>query len=150
MAARRLIVILVLLLAASVVAASLAPDRTRTALPGSSTTTDSTDSRRAQPSGEALSDRIEASPEDPKTVEAFVGDQIELAVGSSSPRTIVIEPLGLSDFAGPDSPAHFNLLLSDAGTIPITDERGAVVGRLQVSDPKDREPRAATTAEERS
>lgn len=132
MAARRLIFILLLLLVASVVAASLAPNR-RTIV--STPSTSSTPAPR-EPSplpGDSL--RLRASASKPATVEAFVGDQVELTISSDPARTIMIEPLGLTEFAEPDSPAHFNLLLRDAGAIPITDGDGNVVGRLQVSEP---------------
>jgi hypothetical protein len=136
-AARRLLIVLVLLLAASVVAAALAPDRT-TQLPDSesSSTTISTTSTAAEPIGEALSVRIDASAQKPETVEAFAGDQLALSVGVAAEpgRTITIEPLGLSEFAAPEAPAHFNLLLREAGRLPITDEHGAVVGRIEVEE----------------
>ena len=143
MAARRLIVILVLLLGASVLAASLAPNRTRPVPPSSSTTTATTEPRAPVPTGESLQARINASTRRPETVVAFVGDQLQLDIGSDPGRTIMIEPLGLAGFAGPDSPAHFNLLLGDPGTVPITDGEGNVVGRLQVSEAK-RSPKKPT------
>lgn len=140
MAARRLIVILVLLLGASVVAASLAPNRTGRLLPSSTTTTTAPEPRAPEPSGASVPVRIEASLDDPKTVEGFVGDQLAVTVDSETPRTIAIEALGLSGFAAPDAPARFDLLLSDPGTIPITDGQGEVVGRLQVTQPAESKP----------
>lgn len=152
MAARRLLIILVLLLAASVVAASLAPDRTGPLSGDESTTSTSTSSTAPttstatqEPSstdaGESLRVRIDASAENPETVEGFTGDQLALDVGSKQPRTIAIEPLGLTEFAEPDAPAHFDLLLRDVGTIPITDlEGGEVVGRLVVAEPGEPRP----------
>ena len=136
MAARRLVVVLVLLLIASAVAAALAPNRRSALLPESTTTTTTAAADDPDPTGEALTDRIEASTSRPETVAAFVGDQYEIDVGSKRGRTIAIEPLGLSEFAGPESPAHFDLLLREPGTIPITDAgSGAVVGRIVVSEP---------------
>lgn len=144
MAARRLIVVLVLLLSASVVAAALAPDRTG---PGaeeeptssSTTSTTSTTTTPGEPAGsdgESVAVEIVARAKEPETVEGFVGDQLALDVGSAIGRTIELEPLGLAEFAGPDAPARFDLLLRDPGTIPITDaDGGEILGRLMVSEP---------------
>jgi hypothetical protein len=142
MAARRLLIVLVLLLAASIGAALLAPDRRSTSvLPGesSSTTTTSTTSTTAEPTGEAVSARIDASPKNPETIEAAVGDQLALSVGvAKGPgRTINIKEFGVTDFAAPEAPAHFNLLLRDAGEFAITDENDEVVGRIVVAGPGD-------------
>ncbi len=135
MAARRLIAILLVLLAASVVAASLAPDRTGR-ITDSTTDTQATTTAAAAPEGDSLNAHIDASPDERQTVEAAVGDQLSLSVASVPARTIAIEPLGVAEYAGPASPAHFDLLLRQAGVIPITDaESGAVVGRLVVSEP---------------
>jgi hypothetical protein len=135
-AARRLLIVLLLLLAASVAAAALAPDRTSQLLStsDSSTTTTSTTTTTADPPGGSLSERIDASVEKPQTVDAFVGDQLELSVGiASGPgRTIAIEQFGVTEFAAPEAPAHFDLLLREQGYYAVTDERGEVVGRIQV------------------
>ena len=141
MAARRLLIILVLLLAASVVAAALAPDRTSRLLPtseSSTTTTSTTTSTAPEPTGEAVTARIDASVKDPDTVQAFAGDQLALsvAVAAEQGRTISIEALGVTDFAAPEAPAHFDLLLRDEGDYPITDEDGTIVGRLRVRPPE--------------
>jgi len=179
MAARRLIIVLVLLLAASIVAATVAPDRTgrlvgvtdtTTSTEETSTTTStaetttSTSTATSTPTptpapapapaptgdiGEALSARIDASVKEPETVRAAVGDQLALAVASTPPRSIAIPSLGLTEFAGEDAPAHFNLLLRAPGTYPITDgdDPGLILGRIVVRKPdadgatKDREDR---------
>jgi hypothetical protein len=137
MAARRLLIILVLLLIASVVAAALAPDRASQLTSSDSSTTTSTTAAPPPPTGDELSLRIDASPQKPQTVEAFVGDQVALSVGvaSGAGRVISIEPLGLTEFAAPEAPAHFDLLLRDAGKLTITDERGQIVGRIDVKRP---------------
>ena len=150
MAARRLVIILVLLLAASVVAASLAPDRTGPLSDDESTTSTSTTAPPTSPAqqepsttdaGESLRVRIDASAESPETIEGFTGDQLALDVGSKQPRTIAIEPLGLTEFAEPGAPAHFDLLLREVGTIPITDlDSEQVVGRLLAAEPDQPRP----------
>ena len=146
MAARRLLIVLALLLVASVIAAALAPDRNRRGAGSDDTSaqeTTETTTPEAIPSepggtlGDDFSDRIDASPKDPQTVEGFVGDQLALSVGSDLGRTITIAPLGLAEFAGPDAPAHFNLLLREPGTYPITaaDDPAVILGRLVVAEP---------------
>jgi streptogramin lyase len=136
-AARRLLIVLVLLLAASIAAAALAPDRRSTGvLPGqSSSTTTTTTTTTPEPTGAAISARIDASTKDPETVDAAVGDQLALSVGVADgpARTVTIADLGLTEFAAPEGPAHFNLLLREAGAIAITDEQGDVIGRIEVT-----------------
>jgi hypothetical protein len=140
-AARRLLIVLVLLLAASIAAAALAPDRRSTGvLPGeSSSTTTTTTTTIAEPTGAAIAARIDASTRNPETIDAAVGDQLALSVGvpEGPGMTISIADLGITEFAAPEAPAHFNLLLRDAGEIAITDERGDVVGRIDVAGPNE-------------
>jgi hypothetical protein len=148
MAARRLIIVLLVLFAVSIVAAMIAPER-RGPLLGdrSSSSTDSTSSTTTTtseatttdelPSGEALTARIEASESKPESVKAFVGDQLELSVGSRRSREIQIPAFGITETAAPDAPATFNLLFRDAGKLPIIDaDSGELLGRLDVSDPR--------------
>ncbi len=138
MAARRLLIVLVLLLAASIGAAALAPERRSQLLPDESSTTTTTTTTTAEPTGEALTERIDASTTAPETVRAAPGDQLALSVGvpGEPGRTITIEEFGVTGFAAPEAPAHFDLLLRDAGQFAITDERGEIVGRLIV-EPAD-------------
>lgn len=153
MAARRLIIVLLVLFAISIVAAMIAPER-RGPLLGdrSSSSTDSTTSTTTTTTeakapddlpagGEALTVRIEASESKPESVEAFVGDQLELNVGSERSREIEIPAFGEVETAAPDAPADFNLLLRDAGKLPIIDaDSGALLGRIDVAEPKDSGP----------
>lgn len=152
MAARRLIIVLILLLAASVVAASIAPDRTGR-LVGVETTTDTTteETTTEEPPGvpetakgeigEEVREHIDASVKDPPTVRAFVGDQLTLTVSADPAREIAILPLGITDFAGTDAPAYFNILLREPGSYPITDgsDPGVVLGTLEVRLPEKRD-----------
>ena len=149
MAARRLIIVLLVLFAISIVAAMIAPER-RGPLLGdrsssnteSTTSTSTTTSEETTPddlpsSGEALTVRIDASESKPESVEAFVGDQLELNVGSERARQIEIPAFGTTETAAPDAPADFNLLLREAGKFPIIDaDSGALLGRLDVSPAK--------------
>jgi hypothetical protein len=145
MAARRLIIVLLVLFGISVAAAAIAPDRkggligasdeTSTSTADSSTTSTSPAPARSS-TGEALTARIDASTTRPETAKGFAGDQLELNVRSSKPRTIEIGGYGVTDFAGPETPAAFNLLLRDPGRFPITDaDSGRIVGRLVIHKP---------------
>jgi hypothetical protein len=150
MAARRLIIVLVVLFAISIGAALLAPDR-RSSLLGdrsdrSSTTTTTTSTTttttaRRLPSGEMVRARIDASAAKPESVDVMVGDQLELAVASKHARLVEIPAFGVTADAVPRAPASFNLLLREAGRVPVRDaETGALLGRIDVTEPhRDRE-----------
>ena len=146
MAARRLIIVLLVLFGISVAAAAIAPDRQggligasdsdSTPTTTSTSSTSSTSPAQAAKTGEALTARIDASSTRPETVKGLVGDQLELNVGSRNGRVIEIGEFGVTDFAAPNAPATFNLLLRDPGRFPITDgDSGRVVGRLVVRQP---------------
>lgn len=139
MAARRLIVVLVLLLAASILAASIAPNRSGRLVGVENTTTSAEEETTstepaAEPTGIAVHARIEASAERPQTAYGLVGDQLALTVGANPPRTVEIAAFGLTEFAGDDAPARFDLLLREPGTYPITDaeQPDVTLGRLVV------------------
>ena len=151
MAARRLIIVLLVLFAVSIVAALIAPER-RGPLLGdsssssteSSTTTAATTTTKPEkttastpPRGDSLTVRIDASAAKPESVEAFVGDQLELNVGSDRAREIEIPAFGVTEDAAPRAPANFNLLLREAGRLPILDaDSGELLGRLDVDQPR--------------
>ena len=148
MAARRLIIVLLVLFAVSIVAALIAPERRGPLLgDGSSTSTESTTTAATAtkpewtntvtpPRGDSLTVRIDASTAEPESVEAFVGDQLELIVGSTRAREIEIPAFGVTEDAVPRAPANFNLLLREAGRLPILDaDSGELLGRLDVDMP---------------
>lgn len=155
MAARRLIIVLLVLFGISVVAAMIAPDRKGGGVlgGGSSSTTTSTTSTTTSPaplpaSGEALTVRIDASTAAPETVKGFVGDQLELSVGSERGRQIEIPDFGVTDTAAPNAPASFNLLLREPGEIAIIDADTAdIVGRLMVAEPAGTKPSPSGTGQ---
>jgi hypothetical protein len=152
MAARRLIIVLLVLFAVSIVAAMIAPerrgpllgDRSSSSTDSSSTTTTAPEeaapakTTTAEPApGEALTVRIDASEAKPESVAAFVGDQLALNVGSEKPRAVEIPAFGVTDFAAPDAPASFDLLLRVPGRLPIIDgDTGELLGRLDVAEPR--------------
>ena len=144
MAARRLIIVLLVLFGISVAAAAIAPDRQGGLIGASdsdstSTSSSSTTSTSPAPTtaaGETLTARIDASSARPETVEGFVGDQLELSVRSRNGQVIEIGEYGVTDFAAPNAPATFDLLLREPGRFPITDgDNGRIVGRLVVHKP---------------
>jgi hypothetical protein len=144
MAARRLIIVLVVLFAISIGAALLAPDR-RSSLLGSdrssTTTTTTTTATRRLPQDEMIRERIDASAAKPESVDVMVGDQLELVVASNRARLVEIPAFGVTADAVPRAPASFNLLLREAGRVPVRDaETGALVGRIDVAKAhRDRE-----------
>lgn len=124
-----------ILFAISITAAAVAPERRGTQSTDEETTT-STDSIEPAPAGGSSSASIEASADDPETVRAGVGDQLELTISAQSLLQVEIAALGLLEPAEPGAPARFDLLLREPGELEITDaEDGAVIGRLLVSGP---------------
>jgi hypothetical protein len=149
MAARRLIIVLLVLFAFSIAAAMIAPERRGGLIGGSSSSSDSTSTSTTSteatttaaelPAGEAIRERIDASAQDPATVKAFVGDQLELVVASERARAIEIPAFGVTETAAPDAPAGFNLLLRESGRLAILDaDSGELLGRLDVRKPAKR------------
>jgi hypothetical protein len=149
MAARRLIIVLLVLFAFSIAAAMIAPERRGGLIGGSSSSSDSTSTSTTSteatttaaelPAGEAIRERIDASAQDPATVKAFVGDQLELVVASERARAIEIPAFGVTETAAPDAPAGFNLLLRESGRLASLDaDRGELLGRLDVREPAKR------------
>jgi hypothetical protein len=149
MAARRLIIVLLVLFAFSIAAAMIAPERRGGLIGGSSSSSDSTSTSTTSteatttaaelPAGEAIRERIDASAQDPATVKAFVGDQLELVVASERARAIEIPAFGVTETAASDAPAGFNLLLRESGRLAILDaDSGELLGRLDVREPAKR------------
>ena len=144
MAARRLIIVLLVLFGISVAAAAIAPDRKGGLIGASdsdSTSTASTISDSTAPTaatGATLTARIDANSARPETVEGFAGDQLELAVTSRGKGQVIeIGEYGVTEFAAPNAPAVFDLLLREPGRFPITDgDSGRIVGRLVVREPE--------------
>jgi hypothetical protein len=149
MAARRLIIVLLDIFAFSIAAAMIAPERRGGLIGGSSSSSDSTSTSTTSteatttaaelPAGEAIRERIDASAQDPATVKAFVGDQLELVVATERARAIEIPAFGVTETAAPDAPAGFNLLLRESGRLAILDaDSGELLGRLDVREPAKR------------
>lgn len=147
MAARRLIVVLAVLLAISIAAAAIAPDRRSSIVDSSepeSTTTAPEDV--SAPRGALVEASVVASTDDPETIEAEVGDQLSLEVVSDRPLQLTIQPLGLTEDVAADTPARFDVLLREAGILPVAvaARPGLTVARIEVSTGRtevDRRPR---------
>ncbi len=138
MAARRLIVVLVVLLAISIAAAAVAPDRAARFRPLPRPQTTSPAPLHPDPAGGVVTAAIQASVAKPPTVRAAAGDRLELSVGSERGLAVEIAPLGLFEDAATAAPARFDLLLREAGTLPITDaDSGRIVGRIVVSEAEE-------------
>jgi hypothetical protein len=114
-AARRLIAILIVLMLFSTIAAALVeveddepadepPPRVE---------------RPVQPPGDSLRERVGAGAERPHRIEATVGDRLELLVDSERGLQIAIPAFGLIEFAAPNQPARFELLLRTEGEIQV-------------------------------
>lgn len=83
------------------------------------------------PSGRLVTQAVTASPAEPPTARARVGDLLELAISVPAPVTLTIA--GLNRFASgdQDTPARFSFIVRDKGTFPVKRlEDGAVVARL--------------------
>lgn len=138
MAARRLIIVLVVLLAISIAAAAIAPDRATRFRPVPAPQATSPGSPQPDPMGGVVTAEIQASATKPPTVRAAAGDRLELSVSSERGLAVEIAPLGLFEDAATAAPARFDLLLREAGTLPITDaDSGRVVGRIVVSEAEE-------------
>jgi hypothetical protein len=132
MAARRLLIIMVVLLAISTLAAALVPppeERSGT----SSTTTTTTSTTRLQRTGGGELVEAEVSAQDTKQnepIELEPGDQLALVVISRAPGEVSLPSFGLIEFAGPGSPARFDLLVEKAGEYPVRFQGAGEVAKI--------------------
>ena len=153
MAARRLLIVMLVLLGLSTLAAALVPqhglqDDTTT---GATTTRPTTTTPPEQPPGRSLSVEIfvggkkvpvVASPlceaRKPKCEPLHVGDQLSLEILSKKESELEIPTFGLIGVASNNSPAFFQLLPREPGTIGVLfTESGKVAARVQVLSAKD-------------
>lgn len=138
MAARRLVAVLLVLLFLSSLAAALAPvDPPPSDTSTSSTTADPATTEAADLAGGTLiRQSIDASNRRPPTIQAEVGDQLQLRITSREPGTIEVVEIGATEDVGPDSPAFFDVLLTEDGEFPVrfldTERR---VGTIEVAGP---------------
>lgn len=136
MAARRLIAVMLVLLFLSSLAAALAPPVEEPAEEGSTPTT--SEPARPEPAddGKVLRERLDAGAKGEPTIEATVGDQLQLRVSGDRVATIELGGIGASDDVGPEAPASFDVLLNRAGTFPVRIlESGERIGAISVRPP---------------
>jgi hypothetical protein len=138
-AARRLVIVMLVLLGVSTLAAALAPMEQDGPDEDTTTTTTTTDPG-VEPSGRLLHRRIPARRQRGRRIRVEVGDQLALAVASRHTDQVEIPDLGELEDVFPDTPARFDLLLSEPGRHAVrlvTADR--TVGRVEVA-PRDEGP----------
>ncbi len=133
MAARRLLIIMVVLLTISTLAAALVPPPEQRQ-ESSTTSTTST----AKPAGDQARNgrlvKAEVSAQDraksDRRISVEPGDQLALEVTSDAPGEASVPDLGLLEFAGPGSPARFDLLFDEAGEYPVRFEGAGTISTI--------------------
>jgi hypothetical protein len=151
MAARRLLIVMLVLLGLSTLAAALVPQHSlRDGTTASTTTTQPTTTTAGPPPGRSLSVKIMVGGKKVPVVAAplckalkprceplHVGDQLSLEVLSKEQAELEIPTFGLIGFASDNSPALFQLLPQEPGTIGVlfTSPR-RVAARVQVLSAK--------------
>jgi hypothetical protein len=132
MAARRLIAILIVLMIISTIAAGLADVEQEQR--ETTTTTEQPIEADQSAGGELIRSSLAAQPQGERlpVIEAVRGDQLSLRVDAHQVVEVEVAALGLRATAGPGSPARFDLVLREAGTIPVRIAGGETIGRIEV------------------
>jgi hypothetical protein len=135
MAARRLLIVMLVLLGLSTLAAALVPQRTLR--DGGTTGTTTTQATATAPAPQSAPNRsltakvvvgskkfpVVASPvckaRKPRCAPIHVGDQLSLVVRAKAGVQLSLPEFGQFAFAGPEAPAHFELLMSTPGKFGI-------------------------------
>ena len=118
MAARRLIVVMLVLLFVSSLATALAPvenddEQTSTTVPATTAPSD------PAAASELVWAEMDAGARRTQETRAVRGDQLELVVKSPRVATVELVGLGPAGDVGPETPAHFDVLLDEAGEFPV-------------------------------
>ena len=118
---RRILVLVAVLMGLTALAASLTPPPQP--VPRNRTATGATPAPAAAEPGPAVVARTVSarlSEEGrPRTISARTGDTIELDVSGSTPDTVVIDDLAVSEPVDPDSPAQVQIYADMPGTYPV-------------------------------
>jgi hypothetical protein len=118
---RRILVLVAVLMGLTALAASLTPPPQPTQRnPAATGPTPTPQAIEPQPATapRTVSARLsEAGP--PRTVSARTGDTIELDVSGSTPDTVVIDDLAVSEPVDPDSPAQVEIYADMPGSYPV-------------------------------
>lgn len=134
---------MVVLLAISTLAAALVPppeDRDDESSTTSSTTTTTTEpvAEAARTGKQSESKHISAEVSlggrgaRPERIEVSPGDQLSLLVSSPDPGEVSLPDFGLLQFAGPGSPAHFDLLLEEQGEHDVRFRSRGTIATIEV------------------
>ena len=131
MAARRLLIIMVVLLTISTLAAALVPPPEQRSGASSTTTTTATTHADRAKAGELVEAEVSAQDgKGRKEIEVEPGDQLALVVTSGAPGEASVPAFGLIEFAGPGSPARFDLLIEKRGEYPIRFQGVGTIGKI--------------------
>lgn len=131
MAARRLIVILIVLLLVSTIAAALAPPIEEREADEAPAPPERADGPPAE--ARVLERRLDAGDRRPREISLAPGDRLVLIVTADELGEVRIRSLGLLAFAGPGSPARFDLLAREGRGFAVELE-GETLARVTVSD----------------
>ena len=142
MAARRLLIIMVVLLTISTLAAALVPPPDENEESSTSTSSTSTSKEGTTDDAPKADDLIRAQipvprgDQRPREIEVAPGDQLALTVTSSESGEVSLPDFGLIEFAGPENPATFNVLIEEEGSFPIRFQGGGKVGTIVAEQAK--------------
>ena len=146
MAARRLLIIMVVLLTISTLAAALVPPPEERAGTGQTTSSTATTSRSKEPpTGGRLVDvevAVRSQRERPREIDVEPGDQLSLLVTSVKPGEVSVPAFGLLEFAGPGSPARFDILIEKAGRYPVHFQGAGTVATIVAGVSREARPDA--------
>jgi len=142
MAARRLLIVMLVLLGVSTLAAALLPQRTLRNDGTTATTRPTTTTTGTNPAFRRPTKILVGGKKFPVVSPVSVGDQLTLLVRSRFPAEIAIPEFGLVGFATSDTPARFELLADEPGTIGVlfgdsgkADVSGQPAARIVVVQP---------------
>ena len=133
---RRILVLVAVLMGLTALAASLTPPpqpvpRNRTAT-GPTPTPEAAEPQPAL-TARTVSARLSETGR-PRTIRARTGDTIELDVTGSTPDTVVIDDLAVSEPVAPDSPAQAQIYADTPGTFPVLLlDSGRRIGALRIT-----------------
>ena len=133
---RRILVLVAVLMGLTALAASLTPPpqpvpRNRTGT-GPTATPQATEPQPAL-TARTLSAHLSESGR-PRTISVRTGDTIDLDVTGSTPDTVVIDDLAVSEPVDPDSPAQVQIYADTPGTYPVLLlDSGRRIGALRIT-----------------
>jgi hypothetical protein len=134
---RRILVLVAVLMGLTALAASLTPPPQPVPRKGTATGPTPTPEAEAPPAAAAAARTVSARLSEegrPRTFSARTGDTIELDVSGSTPDTVVIDDLAVSEPVDPDSPAQVQIYADMPGTNPVLLlDSGRRIGALRIT-----------------